>query len=155
MSEYKIGYGKPPKDSRFKPGNNANPEGRPKRRPPELAKTMQDFQGQLSRYTESGRKKTARRQDLISKKVVSDAVKGDVKSAEMLLNLWEHLKRNIDVGTRTFRISNWLHDYPGQTAEQNGGFIALFPSEWPRFIRSVVCNCGRHEFPPNSLRFYW
>jgi hypothetical protein len=118
MSEYKIGYGKPPKDSRFKPGNNANPEGRPKRRPPALAKTMQDFQGQLSRYTESGRKKTARRQDLISKKVVSDAVKGDVKSAEMLLNLWEHLKRNTDVGTRTIRISNWLHDYPGQTAEQ-------------------------------------
>ena len=25
MSEYEIGYGKPPKDSRFKPGNNANP----------------------------------------------------------------------------------------------------------------------------------
>jgi hypothetical protein len=37
---------------------------------------MQDFQNQLSRYTESGRKKTARRQDLISKKVVNDAVKG-------------------------------------------------------------------------------
>ena len=118
MSEYKIGYGKPPKDSRFKPGNNANPKGRSKRKPPALAKTMQDFQGQLCRYTESGRKKTARRQDLISKKVVSDAVKGDVKSAEMLLNLWEHLKRNTDVGTRTFRVSNWLQDYPGQTAEQ-------------------------------------
>ncbi len=63
-------------------------------------------------------KKKARRQDLISKKVVSDAVKGDVKSAEMLLNFWEHLKRNTDVGTRTIRIRNWLHDYPGQTAEQ-------------------------------------
>ena len=97
---------------------------------------MQDFQGQLSRYTESGRKKTARRQDLISKKVVSDAVKGDVKSAEMLLNLWEHLKRNTDVGTRTIRISNWLHDYPGQTAEQKTQDFAADgaadPPEWWR-----------------------
>jgi hypothetical protein len=118
MSEYKIGYGKPPKDSRFKPGNNANPKGRPKREPLALAKTMQEFQGQLSRYTESGRKKTARRQDLISKKVVNDAVKGDVKSAEMLLNLWEHLKRNAEVGTYTIRIRNWLPDRPGQSAEQ-------------------------------------
>jgi hypothetical protein len=55
---------------------------------------------------------------ICKEKVVSDAVKGDVKSAEMLLNLWEHLKRNADVGTRTIRISNWLPDHPGQTAEQ-------------------------------------
>ena len=28
--DYKIGYGKPPKQHQFKPGNNANPKGRPK-----------------------------------------------------------------------------------------------------------------------------
>ena len=29
MSEYEIGYGKPPQGFCFKPGNNANPKGRP------------------------------------------------------------------------------------------------------------------------------
>lgn len=29
-SEYEVGYGKPPKHTQFKPGNNANPKGRPK-----------------------------------------------------------------------------------------------------------------------------
>jgi hypothetical protein len=118
MSDYKIGYGNPPKGSRFRAGNNANPKGRPKLKPLALAKTMQEFQGQLSRYTESGRTKAARRQDLMSKKVVNDAVKGDVKSAEMLLTLWQHLMKNGDAGPRTIRIRNWLPDRPGQTAEQ-------------------------------------
>jgi Family of unknown function (DUF5681) len=99
MSEYKIGYGNPPRDSRFKAGNNANPKGRPKRKPLALAKIMQEFEGQLSRYTESGRTKTARRQDLISKKIVNDAVKGDVKSADMLLSLWQHLLKSGDAGS--------------------------------------------------------
>jgi hypothetical protein len=136
MSGYKIGYGKPPKGSRFRAGNNANPKGRPKRKPLAPAKIMQDFQGQLSRYTESGRTKTARRQDLMIKKVVNDAVKGDLKSAEMLLTLWQHLIKYGDAGTRTFRIRNWLPDRPGQTAEQKtqGSAIdgAADPPEWWR-----------------------
>lgn len=30
MSEEKVGYGKPPKDSQFKKGESGNPKGRPK-----------------------------------------------------------------------------------------------------------------------------
>jgi Family of unknown function (DUF5681) len=136
MSDYKIGYGNPPKDFRFKAGNNANPKGRPKRKPLALARIMRDFEGQLSRYTESGRTKTARRQDLISKKIVNDAVKGDVKSAEMLLSLLQHLMKNGDAGSRTIRIRNWLPDRPGQTAEEKTQDFATDgaadPPEWWR-----------------------
>ena len=136
MSDYKVGYGKPPKGSRFGAGNNANPKGRPKREPLALAKTMREFQGQLSRYTESGRTKTARRQDLMSKKLVNDAVKGDVKSADMLLTWWQHLMKNGDAGPRTIRIRNWLPDRPGQTAEQktqdSATDGAADPPEWWR-----------------------
>ena len=136
MSDYKVGYGRPPKGSRFGAGNNANPKGRPKRKPLALAKTMREFQGQLSRYTESGRRKTAKRQDLMSKKVVNDAVMGDLKSAEMLLTLWQHLMKNADAGPRTIRIRNWLPDRPGQTAEQKTQDFttdgAADPPEWWR-----------------------
>jgi hypothetical protein len=30
MSEYKVGYGKPPRSGQFKRGNSGNPKGRPK-----------------------------------------------------------------------------------------------------------------------------
>lgn len=32
-SSYDIGYGKPPKEHRFKPGQSGNPNGRPKKKP--------------------------------------------------------------------------------------------------------------------------
>lgn len=32
MSHYKVGYGRPPKATRFKPGQSGNPKGRPKGR---------------------------------------------------------------------------------------------------------------------------
>jgi hypothetical protein len=118
MGEYDVGYGKPPKGSRFKPGNNANPKGRPKRKPLAIAKTIADFVNQPVQYTENGRKRKATRQDLKIKKIVSDAVKGDVKSAEMMLKLLEFAKKHGGVGIQTIRIGNWLPDYPGQTAEQ-------------------------------------
>ena len=34
MGDYEVGRGKPPKHSRFKPGNNANPNGRRGKRKP-------------------------------------------------------------------------------------------------------------------------
>jgi hypothetical protein len=82
------------------------------------AEIIADFLNQPTRYTERGRVKTATRHDLKLTKVVSDAVKGDVKSAEMLLALWEHVKRYGGAGKRTLRVTNWLPDQPGQTAEQ-------------------------------------
>jgi hypothetical protein len=30
---YNVGYGKPPTDTRFKPGQSGNPRGRPKKNP--------------------------------------------------------------------------------------------------------------------------
>lgn len=41
MSEYKVGYKKPPKEHQFGPGNNANPSGRPKM-PISLVKALQN-----------------------------------------------------------------------------------------------------------------
>ena len=39
--KYKIGYGKPPKHSQFKPGQSGNPRGRPK---PKKSHLLTDFE---------------------------------------------------------------------------------------------------------------
>lgn len=36
MSEHVVGYKRPPKASRFKPGQSGNPKGRPRREQPEI-----------------------------------------------------------------------------------------------------------------------
>jgi hypothetical protein len=117
MKKYDIGYGKPPTTSRFQPGNKAW-VGRKKRNPIAIADVVEAFLETRTRYTERGRVKAATRRELRLKKVINDAVKGDVKSAEMILKLLEHEQKLGGRGDQTIRITNWLPDRPGQTANE-------------------------------------
>ena len=40
MSDYEVGYKKPPRHSQFKPGNRCNPKGRGKRKVETEAETL-------------------------------------------------------------------------------------------------------------------
>jgi hypothetical protein len=42
MSSYNIGYRKPPKQYKFKPGRSGNPKGRPKYNPAGLAEIIRN-----------------------------------------------------------------------------------------------------------------
>jgi hypothetical protein len=117
MKRYEIGYGRPPTASRFQPGNKAW-AGRKKRKPVVIAEVVERFLDTRARYTERGRVKAATRRELRIKKVINDAVKGDVKSAEMVLKLLEHEQKQSGRGDQTIRIINWLPDRPGQTADE-------------------------------------
>lgn len=74
--DYEVGYRKPPKHSRFKPGVSPNPSGRPKRQPTSL----EEFEAELNtriEVQENGRKRRLTKRRLITKQVVNGAVKGD------------------------------------------------------------------------------
>lgn len=74
--DYEVGYRKPPKHSRFKPGVSPNPSGRPKRSPTFL----EEFQAELNtrvEVQENGRRRRLTKRRLITKQVVNGAVKGD------------------------------------------------------------------------------
>ncbi len=118
MSDGEVGYGKPPKHSRFKPGNNANPLGRPKRKPVAIADIIDNVLNGLAEYRERGRTKKARRRELTIKTHVRLALGGNLKSIETILMLRAHAQRSGDTGVRRLEITDWLPDYPGQTGEQ-------------------------------------
>jgi Family of unknown function (DUF5681) len=118
MSDYEVGYGKPPKHSRFKVGNRANLKGRPKRGPFAKAEIIHNVLSETAQYTEAGRAKTATRHELAIKKVLSETLKGDMKAAVTLLNLYAHAQKFGDAGVQTVTVYDWQPDYPGQTAEQ-------------------------------------
>jgi Family of unknown function (DUF5681) len=122
MSDYEVGYRKPPKHSRFKKGVSANPKGRPKRK----ALAASEIAGEIinnvlnspAEYRERGRTKKAVRLELTLKTHVQRALNGDVRSAEMLLKLRAHAQRFGGTLVHKIQMSDWLPDYPGQTAEQ-------------------------------------
>jgi hypothetical protein len=118
MADEKVGYGRPPTKSRFKPGISGNPKGRPKRDPAAVSDVIKTTLNAPVQYREQGRTKTATRTELGLKKLVQNAVNGDLKAAAALLEFRIQASRNGDVGVETVEITNWLEDYPGQTAEQ-------------------------------------
>lgn len=73
----KVGYKNPPKETQFKPGNNANPKGRPPKLP-DLDVLMAEVLG------EEKDGKTAAQAILAALR--AKAAKGDIRAAEVLLN---------------------------------------------------------------------
>lgn len=83
-SDYEVGYGKPPKHSRFKKGESGNPKGRPKK-----SKNLKSLlTGELTAPTailEDGKRQTVSRVEAIVKAYVSKALKGRPADVQRLL----------------------------------------------------------------------
>lgn len=83
-SNYVVGYSKPPRSTRFKPGRSGNPKGRA-RKPTTFE---EEFEKALSAFivvAENGKLKRITMRQAIVKQQVIQAAKGDIKSAELLL----------------------------------------------------------------------
>jgi hypothetical protein len=83
--DYAVGYGRPPKHSRFKPGQSGNRKGRPKGRKNQRT-VYEDVMGELIPITQSGktRKRSAMEVTLIQ--IRQAALNGDTRAQKMLLD---------------------------------------------------------------------
>jgi hypothetical protein len=134
MRDYDIGYGKPPKKSRFKPGVSGNPKGRSKRKPSALAEIIRGVLSAPIAYRERGRIKATTRHELSLKMLIEHAIKGDLVAAALVLKVRAHAQRFGEAGVDRLQITDWLPDYPGQTADQKtqefAGTGDADPIEW-------------------------
>ncbi|MEX1303683.1 MAG: DUF5681 domain-containing protein [Rhodovibrionaceae bacterium] len=83
---YEVGYGKPPKDTRFKKGQSGNPKGRPKGR----RNLKNDVLAALTapvKVSEQGRAKTVTTQFAILLRLREKALTGDARALDLLLAL--------------------------------------------------------------------
>ena len=83
-----VGYGKPPKASRFQKGRSGNPSGRPKRIRTQLEVVRRELTQKVT-VTENGRKRRLTKAELVAKQLVTKAMKGEAPAMRMLLRVNE------------------------------------------------------------------
>lgn len=81
-----VGYGRPPRHSRFKAGQSGNPSGRPKGAR-SLKSDLADELSQLVQVTENGARREISKQRLALKALAAKAIKGDVPALGKLFDL--------------------------------------------------------------------
>jgi hypothetical protein len=82
----KVGYGRPPKHSQFRPGQSGNRSGRPKRTRNILSDLRAELQSTTT-ITELGRQLTVTKQEAIVKSLVAAAIDGDMRAISTLVNI--------------------------------------------------------------------
>ena len=83
---YKVGYGKPPQHTQFKPGQSGNPKGRPKGIK-NLNTDLEEELGQKILVTEGGTQLETTKQRAMIKSLFAKALNGDVRASGVLINL--------------------------------------------------------------------
>ncbi|MBS0232297.1 MAG: hypothetical protein JSR99_02290 [Proteobacteria bacterium] len=81
---YTVGYGKPPKNSRFKPGQSGNPKGRPKGAREFSVELAEELKQTIS-VIEGGRTRKVTKQRAMIKALFSRALKGDSKAVQLII----------------------------------------------------------------------
>lgn len=83
---YEIGYGRPLKVTRFKPGQSGNPKGR-KHKPKSAQAQMRTVLSKKVNITEGGRTKRLTLQEVMLRSIANKAAKGDHRAANFVLGL--------------------------------------------------------------------
>ena len=99
MSDYDVGYGKPPKHSQFKKGVCPNPAGRGKRRDLEVGEVLNKVLNAKTEFRERGKLKKASRIELSVRRL-----------AASLLKMRAHAEKYGDTGPTIIRIVGGLPD---------------------------------------------
>jgi Family of unknown function (DUF5681) len=83
--DYEVGYGRPPKETRFQPGKSGNPRGRPKVERPLGDALREELYRQIEVVNEMGVKRKVPALDLIMRGLVSDSTRRDRAALRQLL----------------------------------------------------------------------
>jgi hypothetical protein len=96
--EYRVGYGKPPLETRFKRGQCGNPKGRP-RGAKNLASLLNEALNELVLVAEDGGRKRISKRKAAFKQLVNEAAKGNWRALKLLVNILQDLERRTEPQT--------------------------------------------------------
>jgi hypothetical protein len=84
-----VGYGRPPVNRQFKPGQSGNPKGRPKGRKNLVTMFAEALDEKISVRARNGRIRRLSKQDAMVEVMINKALAGDHKAFQMITQLAE------------------------------------------------------------------
>jgi hypothetical protein len=87
--EYKVGYKRPPRATRFKKGESGNPSGRPKKVSQEIdpGLVLQSVDNEEIVVIDNGKRKRMMKAEIHFRQLFAKAIKGDLKAARLVANM--------------------------------------------------------------------
>jgi len=85
-ADYQVGFGRPPKHTRFKPGQSGNPKGRPKAQPTVAGDVAAVLKRKVA-MKQNGRIVEVSMQQAILTSLAAKAAQGDTRATALLLNI--------------------------------------------------------------------
>jgi hypothetical protein len=93
--DYEIGYGKPPRHTRFRPGQSGNPRGRPKDAK-NLSTLVHEALNEPVVVTENGRRRKVSKCRAIITQLVNRSAQADLKATQILLGIVQEIERRCE-----------------------------------------------------------
>jgi len=96
--DYEVGYGKPPRETRFKRGQSGNPRGRPPGAK-NLSTLLNEALNESVVVTENGGRKRISKRRAAFKQLVNDAAKGEWRALKLLVDILQDIERRTEPQT--------------------------------------------------------
>lgn len=100
MSDYEVGYGRPPKAGQFRKGQSGNPKGRPKSQLSLAGSVQKAISKKVRVKTGQGERKLAKL-DAMIEGLMNDALKGDARARSELLKLMRDIDLEAQLKAKT------------------------------------------------------
>jgi Family of unknown function (DUF5681) len=122
MRNYDVGYGKPPKVTRFKRGQSGNPKGRPSGSLTLVSDLAAELKEKVT-VRESGRARRVSKQRALIKSLMAKALQGDVRASAAILALYA--RAGLEVA-------------PDNAQPLDEAEIQILKRFAPRFLKSLI-----------------
>lgn len=86
---YEVGYGKPPKATRFKKGTSGNPSGRPRKAPQSLdpCSIIEAIDNEEIQVSDNGKLKQMTKAEIEFRQLFTKAIRGDLAAARLVVDM--------------------------------------------------------------------